>query len=128
MSRALILLVDTDLDSLIIFHSVLEHAGFQVLEARTADEGLLITHARRPHLVVTEFPLPVAGHTCLAAAIRADPAIASTLIFAVTAHALVSFRKRALCAGVDAFLTKPIEPSRLLCEIRRALTPPFRVV
>jgi CheY-like chemotaxis protein len=124
MSTALILLVDTDLDSRIIFHFILEHAGFHVLEARTAEEGLLLAREQRPRVVVTEFPLPIPGHACLAAAIRTDPALSSTVIIAVTAHALADVREQALRAGVDVFLTKPIEPSRLLREIERVLVPP----
>jgi CheY-like chemotaxis protein len=124
MSTALILLVDTDIDSRIIFHSVLEHAGFRVLEAQTADEGFLLAREQRPRVVVTEYPLPIPGYTCLAAAIRTDPTLSSTLIFAVTAHALADVREQALRAGVDVFRTKPIEPSRLLREIERALIPP----
>jgi CheY-like chemotaxis protein len=125
MSTALILLVDTDPDSRIIFHSMLAHAGFRVLEARTANEGLLIARTQRPRLVVAEFPLAVPGYACLAEAIRADPALAGTLIFAVTAYAPDDVREQALLAGVDAFLAKPIEPTRLLREIERVLIPPL---
>jgi CheY-like chemotaxis protein len=74
---------------------------------------------------VAEFPLTVPGYACLAEAIRADPALAGTLIFAVTAYAPDDVREQALLAGVDAFLAKPIEPTRLLREIERVLIPPL---
>jgi CheY-like chemotaxis protein len=124
MSTALILLVDADLNSRIIFHCVLEHAGFHVLQAPTADEGLLLAREQTPRLVVTEFPLPFPGYACLAEAIRADPTLFTTPIFAVTTLAFDNVREQALRAGVDVFLTKPIEPSRLLREIERVLDGP----
>lgn len=120
----LVLLVDADRDSRHIFHIMLEHAGFYVVEARTAEDGLRLAREWGPRLVITEFPLPVPGHTCLVEAIRADPALAGTRILAVTALALDVIREQALRAGADGFLTKPVEPSRLLREVQRFLAAP----
>jgi CheY-like chemotaxis protein len=124
MSSALILLVDPDQDSRDIFYLILVHTGFRVLEAHVAEEGLRLAREHRPHLIVTDFPLPVSGYSCLVEAARADATLSGTRIFAVTANAFNSIQEQAFRAGADAFLAKPVEPRRLVSEIFQVLVPP----
>ena len=120
-SSALILLVDGSRSCRHIFHSVLEWAGFRVLEADTGEEGLRLARELVPELVITEFPVQLPGYSSLTEAIRVDPRLSGTRILTVTAHALPHYREQVLRAGVDGFLTKPIYPRELLKEVQRFL-------
>jgi CheY-like chemotaxis protein len=55
--------------------------------------------------------------------VKADPATASIPVIALTAHATVQDREKALGAGCDDFDTKPVDLARLLEKIRRLLPP-----
>ena len=90
-------------------------------EAETGEDGLRLARELKPELVVIEFPVPVPGYDSLTEALRAEPGLEGLVILTVTALALPAYRARALRAGVDGFLTKPIEPRRLLREVERHL-------
>ena len=126
MSRpvALILLVDGSKDCRDIFRAALAHIGYEPVEAETGEEGLCLARELKPDLVVTEFPIPVAGYPSLTEAVRADRSLTDVRILSVTAHALPGVEERARRAGVDGFLTKPIKLSVLIAEVQRYVSPP----
>lgn len=121
MSRptALILLVDGSRDCRNIFRAILTHVGFDPIEAETGDEGLRLAREHKPDLIITEFPIPATGFASLTEAVRADPSLSGTRILSVTANVLPEYEEQARRAGVDGFLTKPIEPSRLAREVQQ---------
>ncbi|HEY7766745.1 response regulator, partial [Longimicrobium sp.] len=51
--------------------------------------------------------------------LKSDPATAGIPVLAITAHALADDRSRALEAGFDAYLTKPIEPKEVVAAVMR---------
>jgi CheY-like chemotaxis protein len=65
--------------------------------------------------------LPVVDGWTVCQSVRANPAVASTRIIALTAHAMAADRERALAAGCDDYATKPIDFPRLLEKIRGLL-------
>ena len=57
---------------------------------------------------------------------RAEPALRDVAIIAVTAYAMIGHRDRALAAGFDGYLTKPIDPLTFSNSIDAWLAPPLR--
>ena len=82
-----------------------------VIEATSGEEGLSAFRQRRPRIVVTDVQMgPMDGLT-MASEIRAvDP---RALVVVITAFEQVDFLQRAIDAGVERYLTKPIRPERL---------------
>ncbi len=119
MGAPTVLLVDGSDDCRNIYRTVLEHAGYRVAEARTGAEGLRLARDLRPNLAITEFPVLTPGYRSLTHAIRAGPELTGVRILTVTANATDEYREEALRAGVDGFLTKPLEPGKLLDTVRR---------
>jgi two-component system, cell cycle response regulator DivK len=77
-----------------------------------------------PDLVLMDLSLPEMDGLEAARVIRANPATRAIPIIALTAHAMLDDRERALAAGCDDYDTKPVDLTRLLEKVRLLLTPP----
>jgi CheY-like chemotaxis protein len=114
----LVLVIDDDPDSLAICARALKAAGYRTLTAASGAEGLAHLEAQPPALVVLDLVMPGTDGFATARAIRARPASAAVPILMFTALPRDA-ELRARAAGGTGFLTKPVEPQRLLAEVRR---------
>jgi two-component system, cell cycle response regulator DivK len=106
---AKILLVEDDPDTRELVRLTLELYGHEVVEARTAEEGIGRAQAAAPDLILMDLSLGGRFDGLEATKrLRADPAFDATPIVALTAHAMAGDRERSLAAGCDAHWTKPI--------------------
>lgn len=106
---AKILLVEDDPDTRELVRLTLELYGHEVVEARTAEEGVGRARAAAPDLILMDLSLGGKFDGLEATKrLRADPAFDSTPIVALTAHAMAGDRERSLAAGCDDHWTKPI--------------------
>lgn len=71
--------------------------------------GLRLALDWRPHLVLLDLSLPLLDGWAVAERMRAAPHLAETRVVALTAHAMAGDRERALEAGCDDYLTKPVD-------------------
>jgi len=110
MARAKILVVEDNEDNRHILVLRLQHLGeFDIREATTGQEALECIIQDLPDVVFLDLKLPVLNGWETARRIRALPAPLCQLpIIAVTAHALAGDRDKALAAGCDEYITKPI--------------------
>jgi CheY-like chemotaxis protein len=106
---ATILLVEDTPANLALAQKLLRAAHHEVLTADTAEIGLDLARARLPDLVLMDLGLPEMNGWQALAALRADPATADLRVVAFTAHAMVGDHGRALEAGFDGYLSKPID-------------------
>lgn len=106
---ATILVVEDTPANLALATKLLRSAGHEVLSADTADAGLTLARARLPDLVLMDLGLPdVDGWEALNR-LRADSRTAQVRVIAFTAHAMIGDSDRALEAGFDGYLSKPID-------------------
>ena len=106
---ATILLVESTPSSLALAHKLLRAAHHDVLTAETAEMGMDIARDRLPDLVLLGLGLSDLNACQALAKIRANPATAGWRVVAVTAHAMVGDQRRAIEAGFDGYLSKPID-------------------
>jgi CheY-like chemotaxis protein len=115
----LALVVDDHEDSRNVARLLLESGGFRVLEAGTGFEGLRIAVEEHPIAVLLDLIVPGVDGWNVARLLRADSESRGAAIIAVTASVSPDDLDRALLAGCDAVLTKPVEPGMLLATVRR---------
>ena len=110
MERTKILVVEDNEDNRHILVRRLRHLGpFDIREATTGQEALDWIMRDRPDVVLLDLKLPVMDGLEVARRVRAMPGALSQLpIIAVTAHAMTGDRDKALAAGCDEYITKPI--------------------
>jgi two-component system, cell cycle response regulator DivK len=99
----------------------LQRKGFEVVNAVDGQEGVDMAHSEAPELILMDISLPVIGGWEAARKIKKSPVTRSTPIIALTAHAMVGDREKALEAGCDDYDTKPIDFQRLLKKIKTLL-------
>ena len=106
---ATILLVEDTPANLALACKLLSAAQHHVLTATTAEAGLELARERLPDLVLLDLALPGMDGWQALSAIRADPETADLRVVAFTAYAMLGDHGRALEAGFDGYLSKPID-------------------
>jgi CheY-like chemotaxis protein len=114
-----VLVVDDQADARELVTQVLSGAGAQVLAARTADEALALVQSHRPQLVISDIGMPDKDGYQLMRELRRMPVASGgrTPALALTAFARSEDRTRALLAGYQGHMAKPIEPRELVLMI-----------
>jgi two-component system cell cycle response regulator DivK len=99
----------------------LSRNGFEILIAVDGGQGVAMAASEKPDLILMDMSLPVMDGWEATRRVKADAATSSIPVIALTAHALVEDREKAMAAGCDDFDTKPVELPRLLDKIKRLL-------
>jgi two-component system cell cycle response regulator DivK len=116
-----ILVVEDSPDNMKLFRTVLTLKGHEVT-GLPGGEGLLETIERTaPELVLMDIQLPGQDGFALLREIRQSP-FSALRVVALTAHAMTGDRERALKAGFDGYITKPIDIRNFPTQVSRALT------
>ncbi len=123
MSEGLILVVEDNAKNLKLLRDVLCHGGYDVIEAGTAADGIRLTEERRPGLVLMDIQLPDMDGLEAVKVLKRNASTASVPVVAVTAFAMKDDRQRALEAGFDGYLEKPISVQGLRAEVRSFFAP-----
>jgi two-component system cell cycle response regulator DivK len=116
-----VLIVDDNRASRELMRDVLEPCHVTVSEAANGRDAVDIATAVLPNLVLLDLEMPVCDGFSVLAQLRSRPETQSIPVLAITANAMEAARERALGAGFDGYLTKPINIVSLRCEVERFL-------
>lgn len=124
MTKERILVVEDNDKNLKLTRDVLEWAGFVVSVATSGEEAVTQARQSTPDLILMDLQLPgIDGHEALAR-LREHPGTSVVPVLALTASAMPLDRERALSAGFDGFLEKPISvrdfPEQVRAHLRTA--------
>ncbi|HEY0064333.1 MAG TPA: ATP-binding protein [Telluria sp.] len=113
-SHERILVVDDNEDAAVMLAMLLEASGHEVLVAHRPAEAIALAAQHAPSVCILDIGLPDMDGYQLAAELRKMPATAHAMLIAVTGYGQQNDRVRALDAGFDQHLVKPVEAERLL--------------
>jgi two-component system, cell cycle response regulator DivK len=99
----------------------LERRGYQVAIALDGKQGVAMAGSEAPDLILMDMSLPVLDGWEAARRLKAAPETRAIPIIALTAHAMVGDREKAIEAGCDDYDTKPVEFQRLLEKVEAIL-------
>lgn len=105
---ATILIVEDSPDNMKLFRTLLELKGHAVMGLPGGEELFSLLSERRPDLVLMDIQMPGKDGFALLAELRASEHRDLTVV-ALTAHAMAGDRDKALAAGFDGYITKPID-------------------
>ena len=114
-----ILVVEDNESNMEVATSLLEGDGYLVLQARDATEGLETARSKLPHLILMDVALPGMDGLTATGIIKRDELTKNIPVVAVTAHAMKDDMAKALEAGCDDYIPKPIDHGRLLATVER---------
>jgi PAS domain S-box-containing protein len=116
-----ILVVDDDRDTREILRTVLEQTGATVRTAASAAEAYAAVQASTPTVLVSDIGMPGEDGYSLIRKVRALPACSRTPAIALTAFSRTEDRHRALLAGFQMHLSKPVEATELVVLVSSLL-------
>lgn len=118
-----ILVVDDHPANLALLEHLLQAHGHEVTLAADAPTALAMIGQRRPRLILMDLQLPGVDGFQLTRQLKDDPRTADIPVVAVTSYAMSGDAQRALAAGCDGYITKPIEVRTFVDSIARFLAP-----
>jgi two-component system, cell cycle response regulator DivK len=113
-----ILVVEDQADNRQIIRDMLAPTDYEISEVENGEEALAAIAKQRPDLILMDIQLPVMDGYEATRRIKADPALRSIPIIAVTSYALSGEEKKAWAAGCDDYVPKPFSPRELLAKIQ----------
>jgi two-component system cell cycle response regulator DivK len=112
-ARPLVLVADDDLDTRLLFRTVLEIRGCCVVEAADGEETVQAAESARPDLILMDGSLPRMSGLDAARQIRRSGHVGHVPIVFISGHAGETFIARAREAGCDEYLVKPFDLAEL---------------
>ena len=120
MSRRILVVEDQE-DNRQILRDLLKSADYEMTEAETGEEAIAAVARQRPGLILMDIQLPGMDGYEATRRIKADPALSSIPIIAVTSYALSGDEDKCREAGCDGYVSKPYSPRQLLAKVREFL-------
>ncbi len=116
-----ILVAEDQPDNRQIIRDMLAGTDYEIAEAENGEQALAAIAKQRPDLILMDIQLPIMDGYEATRRIKADPALRSIPIIAVTSYALSGEEHKARAAGCDDYVPKPYSPRHLLAKIRQYL-------
>lgn len=111
------LIVDDSVETLNMLQIVLERYGIHVARAQDGAQAFQRAVETQPDMIITDLAMPHMDGWDLIAKLKRDARTRAIPVVALTAHALIDDRERAIAAGVNHFVTKPITPGAFMKEL-----------
>jgi two-component system, cell cycle response regulator DivK len=120
---AKILLIEDNEQNRYLVTFLLEKQGYEVVAAPDGLAGIELASKELPALILLDIQLPRMDGYAVARALRENSSLARMPIVAVTSYAMLGDREKALAAGCDGYLEKPINPDTFVSQVEGYLCP-----
>lgn len=121
MKKKRILIVEDNRDSRELAIKVLAAKGYEILDAHDGMEALETAPREKPDLILMDLSLPKVDGYEVTRRLKAQADLKRIPVIALTAHAMKGDREKALAAGCDGYITKPINVRELPGQIEHYL-------
>ena len=119
---ATILYIEDNADNMLLVRRALEARGYRVVGAEDGLTGLSLVEREHPDVVLLDINLPDVDGYEVVRRLRANQTSRSLPVVAITAKALPGDAERALAAGCDLYMSKPIAVRELWATLERILS------
>jgi len=116
-----ILYIEDNEQNLYLVTFILEKGGYEVCAARDGQEGIDLAAAVKPDLILLDIQLPLMDGYTVARQLRSNPGLSEIPIVALTSYAMAGDREKALAAGCNGYIEKPINPDTFMQQVERHL-------
>ncbi|MGZ9223950.1 MAG: PAS domain S-box protein, partial [Anaerolineales bacterium] len=121
INRPTVLLIEDTNEVIMMIRDYLELAGYQVVTARDGVEGITQAQLVHPDLILMDVMMPRMDGLEATRRLRSEPEFEATPIIALTALAMPSDRERCISAGMNDYMSKPVNLKELVKTIQRFL-------
>ena len=124
MADETILIVEDNLLNRKLVEAILKPLSYRLLTAVNGEEGIEVATRERPDLILMDLQMPKVSGYDATEALKSQPETAHITIVALTAHAMADERERAMAAGCDGYITKPVDTRIFPGQVREYLDAP----
>ena len=117
-----ILVVEDNEQNRVLMRQIFTHQGYEVLEANDGLIGLEMARLHIPDLILLDIQMPVMNGYMVIRELRNHPELKKIKVIAVTSFAMKGDREKALEAGFDEYVTKPIDTRKFPELVRELLS------
>jgi two-component system, cell cycle response regulator DivK len=121
MPSGVVLYIEDNPDNKTLVQRALESKGYTLVWAAKGEEGLAQAAALRPGVILLDINLPDIDGYEVARRLKSDPELEAIPIIAITANALKGDAEKALAAGCDLYMSKPIQLRELWARVSEVL-------
>lgn len=114
-----VLAIEDNEQNLYLVRYLLEFSGHIVMAAQDGAQAFTILETIQPDIILLDIQLPDMDGHLVAQRLRQNHALDKVAIVVITSYAMPGDRERALTAGCDNYLTKPIDPDIFVTQIER---------
>ncbi len=116
-----VLVIEDNEQNIYLITFLLEHHGYDVIQARNGLTAIEIAAKTNPDLILLDIQLPEMDGYAVARRLRSESAFADVPIIAVTSYAMVGDREKSIEAGCTGYIEKPIDPDTFIPELEKYL-------
>lgn len=116
-----VVVIDDEEDSLEVAEVILYEYGAEVHVASDGQEGLDVVRNVKPRFVISDLSMPVLDGWGFISAMKQEAGLNEIPVIALTAHAMVGDKERALTAGFHNYLTKPLTVETFMADLVKLL-------
>lgn len=109
MNKGRILVVEDNMDTYQLVRFMLEKHGYETFLAMNGRDGVNAANKQKPDLIIMDLAMPEMDGWTATQIIKSNEKTSSIPLVALTAHALPGDRQRAMDAGCDEYITKPMD-------------------
>jgi len=119
MSVALV--IEDNSDNILLITDILEVSGYTVLQAKSGQEGLEVAVTQQPDFILLDIQLPdIDGYEVIKNLLAHDES-KDIPVVAMTSYAMKGDREKLLASGCTGYIEKPINPNKVIDQIREAI-------
>jgi two-component system cell cycle response regulator DivK len=115
------LVIEDDENNMVLITRLLEKSGYETIRASTGAGGVEMAIQHKPDFIILDIQLPDIDGTEVLRRIRNSEAGHSIPVVAMTSFAMAGDRDKLLRAGCDEYIEKPIDPKRVISQIRKVI-------
>jgi CheY-like chemotaxis protein len=112
------LIIEDNPDNMVLITRLLGKAGYLTIQAATGMDGFGMALHERPDFIILDIQLPDMDGTEVLRRIRGSEIGNSIKVIAMTSYAMSGDREKLLAAGCDGYIEKPIDPARVISQIK----------
>lgn len=121
MGNETILVIEDNALNMKLVKSLLDIGKYSILAAEDAESGIQVARENHPDLILMDIQLPGMDGLTATKILKADQKVNAIPIVALTSHAMEGDEKKALAAGCDGYIAKPIDTKNFLATIGQYL-------
>lgn len=115
------LVIEDNENNMVLMTRLLEKAGYRTLWAPTGMQGVEMAIKQRPDFIILDIQLPDIDGMEVLRKIRTSEIGNTIPVIAVTSFAMAGDKERLLAAGCDEYIEKPIDPRRVISQLKRVI-------